>query len=100
MKLLLDFCVTFSLCLIGLVCHWAKKNYRGQTTASLLQYIRYHPWSTFRTICGIIIANCGALALTTEIYTLQSFAAFIMAGFAIDSGLNTTPEQGEHKNEL
>lgn len=100
MEMLFDFCVTFSLCIVGLVCHWAKKNYRRQTKADLLQYLQYQPWSTFRTICGLIIADCGALALITDIYTPQSFAVFILAGFAIDSGLNTTPEQGNKQNEL
>ena len=90
---MIEFAQFFGWTLFGAICHWAKKNVRGQTAADLWVYIWHNKWSTFRMICGIFAGVFSVLMAGSDPHSWQTIGLLFWGGFGIDSSLNSTPEQ-------
>lgn len=78
---------------LGMIAHWFKKYYRGQTLQSLWFYMFDHKTSTIRAFIGMTVAVIGLVSLGTIELTQQNLALAFLAGGVADSTLNNTGEE-------
>jgi hypothetical protein len=91
----MEYLLMFGWAALGAVLHWTKKFRRGQTSASLFEYIKHNPKSSFFALIGLIIPVATVMATGLDVYSNQTIASLILAGYTADSALNETPEQAE-----
>ena len=77
---------------LGLFSHWLKKWGRGQTKASFKEYMKTHKNHSIASVSMLVSSIVGMYAIGDVELTNQVMATAFLAGFAIDSTINKTPE--------
>jgi len=89
---MMELLILFFAAMVGQLAHWAKRAVRKQTFASYVEYMKHDHYASFRAVGSIAVAVIGLVAGGLTEISLQNVCITVMAGYNIDSVLNTFPE--------
>ena len=89
MESILDIVAAYTIGLLGMIAHWAKRWKKGETFSSLLQYIYNDLFASIRAVLTMVAGVSVVLANGTDYHTMMGFAAILSAGYIADSTINT-----------